>query len=235
MRHLITLLILCCAALTAADPVVASNAALTQAKAEQEYRAYLTALAKAYQTETAKFEAQLKRDATAVKKDPDALATITALQEKVKEGKQLADLRELIDGKLLSGDAVAVEKIVGSTDQLIGKWTIAEAQNLGYHDAALEIKTRRVVRLILTSVFTNAIGHPDATDDIRYMKWIDTDNTAVFDALDERGGTSVRIEVSLPLPMTGDTLPAKFIIKSQGKEYPNAIHLVRVPDAPAAK
>ncbi len=65
------------------------------AKVEQEYRAHLAALVKIYQTETAKFDALLKREAAAAK-DPDAAAAIAELQGKIKDNKQIPELLALI-------------------------------------------------------------------------------------------------------------------------------------------
>ncbi len=238
MRHFILLLILCCAAIGAADPVVASNAALAQAKAEQEYRSYLTALAKAYQTETAKFEAQMKREATGAKKDPDTLAAVTALQEKVKAGKQLADLRELIDGKLLSGDAVAAEKIAGNSDLLLGKWNIVGVKNLGSHELSVTINPRGKARLVIADDFTNMAGKPDVTHDDHFMTWVVTDTAFVIDDVWQSvtgGQVPMKIEIALPLPMTGDVISAKFSVKNLGNTFTDSVTLERVPAAPAAK
>ncbi|MCF1193512.1 hypothetical protein LRR18_18125, partial [Mangrovimonas sp. AS39] len=82
------------------------------------YRAYLAALAKTYQAETAKLEATLKKEAGASKKDPVATAAIEALQAKLAKHEHLDDFAALVKGDLLDAG-----KITGGVDQLFGTWS----------------------------------------------------------------------------------------------------------------
>lgn len=104
--------------LGAAEPSATSDKA--DAKVDQIYRAYLVNLAKAYTAETAKLEAQLKREAANAKRDADLAAAITALQEKVKAGKQMDDFASVVSAGLL--DPI---KLAGDTEAaVVGRYDI---------------------------------------------------------------------------------------------------------------
>lgn len=107
------LLVLACHQLVAASEPEAP----LPPKLDQAYRAYLAALAKAYQAETAKFEAAIKRESAAAKRDPELAAAIEVLRARVEKGQQLVDLANLV-----SGDLLDPARILGDVDALLGVW-----------------------------------------------------------------------------------------------------------------
>jgi hypothetical protein len=215
MHHILTLLILCCAAMHAADSALPP-------KVDQAYRAYLAALAKAYQSETTKINAELARDAVAAKKDPDALAAITALQEKIKAGKQLGDLGELV-GAAGGGDLItSPEKITGGLEALYGKWAIQG--NMGFDEWTITYKPNGTA---IMSMVTKT-----SRSDYTY-NWKFKDGVVRVDGT-QGPVTSVYWDVPLPLPMTGPATVTRHL-KSANSDSQNDFPILRVPDAPAAK
>jgi outer membrane protein assembly factor BamB len=92
------------AGLTASD----DSASKLPAIIEQEYRAYLAELVKAYREETAQFEAQLKRDAASMNTDTHTSAAIAALQARIKGGKHLSEFTALVIGQPGDGGELAL-------------------------------------------------------------------------------------------------------------------------------
>lgn len=193
-RITVAIILAACATITAAE-------APLPPKADAAYRAYLAALAKTYQSETAKLEAALKREAAAAKKDPAATAAIDALQARMAKHEHLDDFAALVKGDLLDAG-----KIAGGADQLIGTWaeTTTTFRSLQVTEITIQPKGRALIRY----------STPGGSSSEQSADWavVTRDGAQVFvlyrstarsEADIQRGAFTVS-EIPLPLPVGAD-------------------------------
>jgi len=158
----IAVLIAAACALGAAD----EPAGKLPAKVDQEYHAYLASLVKAFKAETAKFEAQLKREATAARKDADAAAAIAALQDRIKDGKHLPEFAALVAGQPPSPSGGAGEpKVVTADDQ---DKAVAELQKVGGR-IKLDGRTAVAADLADIDIKDEALVHLDSLPQLKTL------------------------------------------------------------------
>lgn len=182
-------------------------------KLDTAYRTYLAALAKAYQTETAKFDAQLKREAASAKKGSEMADAVAALQTKIAGGGQMQDLSDLVTGGVLDAP-----RIVGGADALIGTWNLTCAEWAYYKSYTWEFKANGTVT---ATMLTNT------SKTSRSMRWIVKDG--VVSIPEENDVWSVK----LPLPMPGNTTP--FTVTRGGNLGETYCTLTRVDDVKPVK
>lgn len=186
--------------------LLAAGEAPLPPKLDAAYRAYLAALAKTYQAETAKLDATLKKEAAAGKRDPTLAAAVEALQAKLAKHEHLDDFAALV-----KGDVLDAGRIAGGADQLIGTWDEKPTtfRTLATTQIVIQPKGRALVR----SVNAGAISEQSASWEV-----VTKDGAQVFvlyrsEVRDEkslnRGAYAVN-EITLPLPAGATAVETMF-------------------------
>lgn len=187
-------------------------------KVDAIYRSYLAALAKAYQAETAKLDAQLKREAAAAKRDPDLLAAITKLQEKIKTGDQMTDFAGLVSSDLLGAD-----QIQGGEAAIIGSWAL-DATNVWEAGATWSL----TMKSDHTAIQEVSTAHSQNSYKLR---WVTKDKQIQITVADSQFALRQWL-INLPIPATGPvTITDKYTGRgpNTGSNSENVIKATRKP------